>query len=57
MFLLVYVDDIIVVSSSASAMSDLLGTLQNDFALKDLGSLYYFLGIEVQHVDDGLRLS
>jgi hypothetical protein len=57
MFLLVYVDDIIVVSSSASDVSDLLGALQNDFALKDLGSLHYFLGIEVQHVDDGRRMS
>jgi hypothetical protein len=57
MFPLVYVDDIIVVSSSASDVSDLLGALQNDFALKDLGSLHYFLGIEVQHVDDGRRLS
>jgi hypothetical protein len=54
---LVYIDDTIVASSSASAMSDLLGALQKDFALKDLGSLHYFLGIEVQQVDDGLRLS
>jgi hypothetical protein len=57
MFLLVYVDDIIIVSSSATLLSDLLGALQNDFALKDLGYMHFFLGIVVQHVDDGLRLS
>jgi hypothetical protein len=39
MFLLVYVDDIILVSSS-SAVSELLCSLQQDFALKDLGSLH-----------------
>jgi hypothetical protein len=37
-------------------VSDLLRALQDDFALKDLGSLYYFLGIEVQHTADGLSL-
>jgi hypothetical protein len=47
-FLLVYVNDIIVASSSASAVSDLLSALQNDFALKDLGPLHYFLGIGVK---------
>jgi hypothetical protein len=43
-FLLVCVDDIIVASSSTSAMSAFLGALQKDFALKDLGSLHYFFG-------------
>jgi hypothetical protein len=56
-FLLVYVDDIIVASSSTSVVSDLLGALQNDFALKDLSSLHYFLGIEVTQARDGLQLS
>jgi hypothetical protein len=39
MFLLVYVDDIIIASSSSSAVDLLLGQLQSDFALKDLGAL------------------
>jgi hypothetical protein len=56
-FLLLYVDDIIVASSSASAIFDLLAALQNDLALKDLGSLHYFLGIEVTQARDGLQLS
>jgi hypothetical protein len=38
-------------------VTDLLRALQHEFALKDLGSLHYFLGIEVQRTDDGLRLS
>jgi histone deacetylase 1/2 len=54
---LVYVDDIIVASSSQKATDALLQDLQNDFALKDLGDLHYFLGIEVKRSGDGLVLS
>ena len=56
MFVLVYVNDIIVVSSSQSATDALLKGLEADFALKDLGNLHYFLGIEVQRTDDGLTM-
>jgi len=35
----------------------LLKDLQKDFALKDLGDLHYFLGIEVRRSNDGLVLS
>jgi histone deacetylase 1/2 len=45
-FVLVYVDDIIVASSSSATIDALLADLQHDFALKDLGELHYFLGIE-----------
>jgi hypothetical protein len=44
---LVYVDDIIVTSSSGKATTVLLNDLQDEFALKDLGDLNYILGIEV----------
>jgi histone deacetylase 1/2 len=57
MFVLVYVDDIIVASSSQQATDALLADLQAEFALKDLGDLHYFLGIEVKKVPDGLHLS
>jgi histone deacetylase 1/2 len=57
MFVLVYVDDIIVVSSSHEATGALIKDLEQEFALKDLGNLHYFLGIEVQRSRDGLKLS
>ena len=56
-FVLVYVDDIIVTSSSNKAISALLQDLGTSFALKDLGALHYFLGIEVKKINDGIVLT
>ena len=55
--MLIYVDDIIVTSSSVRALDALLQDLRMDFALKDLGNLHFFLGIEVKHVARGIILS
>lgn len=51
--MLIYVDDIIVTWSSSEAIAALL----NDFALKDLGELNFFLGIEVKKMTDDILLS
>jgi hypothetical protein len=56
-FVLIYVDDIIVTSSSDQAIQALLHDLKNDFAMKDLGELNYFLGIEVKKTRHGLLLT
>jgi histone deacetylase 1/2 len=56
-FVLVYVDDIIVESSYPEGTKCLLKTLKSEFALKDLGELHYFLGIEVSKLGDGILLS
>jgi hypothetical protein len=56
-FVLVYVDDIIVASSTEAATATLLKDLEEEFALKDLGDLHYFLGIEVNKVRDGVILT
>nr|CAE05450.3 OSJNBa0073E02.10 [Oryza sativa Japonica Group] len=52
-YFLVYVDDIIVVSSSDQAIPALLKDLNAEFALKDLGNLHYFLCIEVTPSSEG----
>lgn len=57
MFLLMYVDDIIVVSSKEDVVSVLLQNLQKDFALKDRGELHYFLGIKVTKASNGILLT
>ena len=58
MFVLIYVDDIIVTRSSYIAIKSLIQSLQNNFGLKDLDKLHYFLGVETSWtVDDFLHLS
>jgi len=54
---LIYIDDILITSSSSSAVCDLLSTLKQEFAVKDLGLLNYFLGIEVLPNSSGFLLS
>jgi histone deacetylase 1/2 len=56
-FLLIYVDDIIVTSSCDSAISAHLRGLNEDFAIKKLGDLHFFLGIEVKRIHNGLVLT
>ena len=51
--MLIYVDDIIVTSSSQDAVKVLIEALKKDFALKDLGDLHYFFGIEVERKQNG----
>ena len=55
--MLIYVDDIIITSSSSKAVVALLKDLSIDFALKDLGALHFFLGIEVKNIARGILLS
>jgi histone deacetylase 1/2 len=54
---LVYVDDIIVTSSSDHAITILVRDLNKNFAIKDLGDLHFFLGIEVKKKQNGLILT
>ncbi|KAK9072095.1 hypothetical protein SSX86_008527 [Deinandra increscens subsp. villosa] len=55
-FILVYVDDIIITGSSHSLITKFIHTLSTKFSLKDLGSLSYFLGIEVIPHSQGILL-
>ncbi|CAN0884915.1 Retrovirus-related Pol polyprotein from transposon RE1, partial [Linum grandiflorum] len=57
LYLLVYVDDIVITGTHSSQIQLLLKFLQSRFALRDLGRLSYFLGIEVHHTSTGLVLS
>lgn len=55
-YVLVYVDDILITRTN-SVLVDIIQSLGSDFALKDLGTLHYFLGIEVVSTPTGLVLS
>ncbi|KAM2735330.1 hypothetical protein PS2_023163 [Malus domestica] len=54
---LVYVDDILVTGPQSSACHEFIHQLSNQFPVKDLGPLHFFLGLEVQRTTDGLFLS
>jgi hypothetical protein len=55
-FVLVYVDDIIVTSNTSNAVHALISQLKLEFALKDLGDLSFFLGIQATRDSNGLHL-
>ena len=55
-YLLVYVDDIIITGNSSSQVSHLVTALSKVFELKGLGSLCYFLGIQIVPSRFGLTL-
>ena len=57
LYLLIYVDDIVLTGSNPCLLKDFIACLSNEFAMKDLSDLHYFLGIEVHHTPQGLFLS
>ncbi|GJX41949.1 ribonuclease H-like domain-containing protein [Tanacetum coccineum] len=46
-YLLLYVDDIVLTASSKSLLQQIIRSLHKEFAMTDLGSLNYFLGVSV----------
>jgi len=56
-YILPYVDDIILTASSDTLRKFIISLLSSEFAIKNLGSLNYFLGIAVTRYTDGLFLS
>ena len=56
-YLLLYVDDIIVTGNNSSLIDSFTCKLHSEFATKDLGSLSYFLGLEASPTLDGLFIS
>jgi len=55
--LLVYVDDILVTGDDEEEQRLLAQHLANEFEIKTLGKLKYFLGIEVAHSKKGIFIS
>ncbi|XP_021992186.1 uncharacterized mitochondrial protein AtMg00810-like [Helianthus annuus] len=57
MYLLVYVDDLILTGNHSQTILSFVTTLDKEFAIKDLGRLNYFLGLEVTYTSNGLFLN
>ncbi|MFS7982428.1 putative RNA-directed DNA polymerase [Helianthus anomalus] len=56
-FILLYVDDILLVTSTATLRTRFMSRLSAEFAMKDLGPISYFLGISVKYCPNSLFLS
>lgn len=56
LYVLVYVDDIIITGSSSSLVTACIHVLASRFSLKEPTDLHYFLGIEVTRTNRGLHL-
>jgi hypothetical protein len=56
-YLLLYINDIVLTASSATFLQQTISALKQEFVMKDLGSLHHFLGVSVQHQADGLFLT
>ena len=56
-FLLLYVDDMIITGDDLSGIQELKNFLSQQFEMKDLGHLSYFLGLEITHSTDGLYIT
>ncbi|XP_076949990.1 putative mitochondrial protein AtMg00820 [Bidens hawaiensis] len=57
LYMLVYVDDIILTANSPTAIDRIVQHLSTTFALQDMGALSYFLGIEVNSKGPNILLS
>ncbi|CAN0918362.1 Retrovirus-related Pol polyprotein from transposon TNT 1-94 [Linum grandiflorum] len=55
--LLIYVDDMILIRDDLAGIAAVKKVLRDNFKLKDLGTLSYFLGLEVQRSNKGIFVS
>ncbi|XP_022032382.1 uncharacterized mitochondrial protein AtMg00810-like [Helianthus annuus] len=56
-YLLVYVDDIILMGNDTTFFNTFVAKLHQEFSIKDLGALGYFLGLEVTHKNHSIFLT
>ncbi|KAM0984150.1 hypothetical protein ACFX14_011746 [Malus domestica] len=55
--LLLYVDDVILTGSSSQLIDQVIHALTQEFEMKDLGRLHYFLGLQITYTSEGLFVS
>nr|GFB83327.1 ribonuclease H-like domain-containing protein [Tanacetum cinerariifolium] len=56
-YLLLYVDDIILIASATAFLQRIITLLHGEFAMTDLGCLNYFLSVSAQRTASGMFLS
>jgi hypothetical protein len=56
-YLLLYVDDIVLTASSTALLQHTISALKREFAIMDLDPLHHFLAVSIHHQADGLFLT
>ncbi|XP_019245174.1 PREDICTED: uncharacterized protein LOC109225037 [Nicotiana attenuata] len=56
-YVIVYVNDVLFAGTDQEEIIQLKAFLHEQFRIKDLGQLHYFLGLEVMYKDDGIIIS
>lgn len=57
LYILLYVDDIILIVSSKAPLQHIIDALKSEFSMKDLGIIHHFLGINTYYNKHGMFLS
>ncbi|XP_020703349.1 uncharacterized protein LOC110114717 [Dendrobium catenatum] len=57
LYILVYVDDILLTGNHEQTIQQLLNGLSTHFHMKNLGNISYFLGMQVSHTPTGIHLA
>eukprot|EP00253_Pinus_taeda_P015191 PITA_15191 len=57
LILVLYVDDLLITSSSASSIATVKRALHDRFLTMDMGPLHFFLGLEISQDATGIKLS
>jgi histone deacetylase 1/2 len=55
--LLVYVDDILLTALTSDFFAHIVKLLRQEFAIKDLGDIRFFLGVQVRRDEHGFFLN
>jgi hypothetical protein len=56
-YILVYVDDILLTASTDRLLHHIIGHLQSEFTIKDLGNIHFFLGVQIKRDHSGFFLT
>ena len=56
MILVLYVDDLLITGSSASAIALVKDILHDRFSMMDMGPLHFFIGLEISQDAFGIKL-
>ena len=57
LILVLYVDDLLIIGSSASAIAIVKRALHDRFLMTDMGPLHFLLGLEISQNATGIKLS